>query len=182
MLKCCLFQEFFSPTGRLCSGGKRLTEQMWFLPLSHTERSWHQLVICSVLLFVLLQLFVLQIVIMSSVDSGWCVFDRCWQISMEEPIRVLHCESNALVQKLGLCLKSLIFFSPRRVSPFLPWGHFHARSRFARSTIPEKKWGTTRSLGRNKNAFYWLIGERTKLQRRTQLQRYKTLLSNAQTS
>ena len=34
----------------------------------------------------------------------------------------------------------------RRVSPFLAWGHFHARSRFARSTIPEEKWGTTRSL------------------------------------
>ena len=26
------------------------------------------------------------------------------------------------------------------------WGDFHARSRFARSTIPEKKWGTTVSL------------------------------------
>ena len=33
------------------------------------------------------------------------------------------------------------------VSPFLAWGDFHARSRFARSTIPEEKWGTTRSLG-----------------------------------
>ena len=32
------------------------------------------------------------------------------------------------------------------VSPFLAWGDFHARSGFARSTIPEKKWGTTRSL------------------------------------
>ena len=31
-------------------------------------------------------------------------------------------------------------------------------------------------IGRNKNAFYWLIGERTKLQRRTQLQRYTLLL------
>ena len=28
------------------------------------------------------------------------------------------------------------------VSPFLAWGDFHARSRFARSTIPEEKWGT----------------------------------------
>ena len=36
--------------------------------------------------------------------------------------------------------------SLRRVSPFLAWGDFHARSRFARSTIPEEKWGTTRSL------------------------------------
>ena len=49
-------------------------------------------------------------------------------------------------QKLGLCLWSLIFLSPLRVSPFLAWGDFHARSRFARSTIPEEKWGTTRSL------------------------------------
>ena len=32
------------------------------------------------------------------------------------------------------------------VSPFLVWRDFHARSRFARSTIPEGKWGTTRSL------------------------------------
>ena len=36
--------------------------------------------------------------------------------------------------------------APRLVSPFLAWGDFHARSRFARSTIPEEKWGTTRSL------------------------------------
>ena len=32
------------------------------------------------------------------------------------------------------------------VSPFLAWGDFHAPSRFARSTIPEEKWGTTRGL------------------------------------
>ena len=32
------------------------------------------------------------------------------------------------------------------MSPFLAWGDFHARSRFARSTIPKEKWGTTRSL------------------------------------
>ena len=43
-------------------------------------------------------------------------------------------------------LNKLIFLSPRRVSPFLAWGDFHARSRFARSTVPEEKWGTTRSL------------------------------------
>ena len=29
---------------------------------------------------------------------------------------------------------------------FLAWGDFHARLRFARSTIPEEKMGTTRSL------------------------------------
>ena len=37
--------------------------------------------------------------------------------------------------------------SPHRVSPFLAWGDFHAHSRLARSTIPEEKWGTTRSQG-----------------------------------
>ena len=31
-------------------------------------------------------------------------------------------------------------------TPFLAWGNFHARSRFAPSTIPEDKWETTRSL------------------------------------
>ena len=30
--------------------------------------------------------------------------------------------------------------------PFLARGEFHARSRFARSTIPEEEWGTTHSL------------------------------------
>ena len=39
-----------------------------------------------------------------------------------------------------------MFLSPRRVSPFLAWGDFQARSRFARSTILEEKGGTTRSL------------------------------------
>ena len=31
--------------------------------------------------------------------------------------------------------------------PLLTWGDFHARSRFALSTISEEKWETTRSLG-----------------------------------
>ena len=39
-----------------------------------------------------------------------------------------------------------VFYPPDGVSPFLAWGDFHACSRFARSTIPEEKWGTTRSL------------------------------------
>ena len=33
----------------------------------------------------------------------------------------------------------------RGETPLLAWGDFHARSRFARSTIPEEKWETTRS-------------------------------------
>ena len=34
----------------------------------------------------------------------------------------------------------------RGVSPCLAWSDFHVRSLFARSTIPEEKWGTSRSL------------------------------------
>ena len=41
----------------------------------------------------------------------------------------------------------MVILSPRRVLLFLAWGDFHARSRFAGSTFPEEKWGTTRSLG-----------------------------------
>ena len=37
-------------------------------------------------------------------------------------------------------------FSPPPRLAFLAWGGFHARLRFARSTIPEEKMGTTRSL------------------------------------
>ena len=37
----------------------------------------------------------------------------------------------------------------REKNDFLAWDDFHARSRFARSTIPEAKWGTTRSLDHN---------------------------------
>ena len=33
-----------------------------------------------------------------------------------------------------------------RKMTFLAWVDFHARSRFGRSTIPDEKWGTTRSL------------------------------------
>ena len=36
-----------------------------------------------------------------------------------------------------------------RKGPILAWGDFHARSRFARSTIPEENWGTTSSLYQN---------------------------------
>ena len=55
------------------------------------------------------------------------------------------------------------FLSPRRVSPFLAWGDFHARSRFARPTNPEEKWGTTRSLPMNQQIIAAL--EITKLPR-----------------
>ena len=56
--------------------------------------------------------------------------------------------ANYEVQKpTDVCvLRYRQFFSPRRVSPFLSWDDFHARSSFARSTIPREKWGTNRSL------------------------------------
>ena len=42
------------------------------------------------------------------------------------------------------------------VSPFLAWVDFHARSRFVRSTIPEEKRWTTRSLALISMADKWL--------------------------
>ena len=45
------------------------------------------------------------------------------------------------------------------MSPFLPWGDFHASLRFACSTIPEEKWGTTRSLIPKD---WWKPGKRNK--------------------
>jgi len=53
------------------------------------------------------------------------------------------------------CGERKMRFSPRRVSPFLAWGDFHACSRFAPSTIPEEKWGTTRSLKNKRMPIYW---------------------------
>ena len=53
------------------------------------------------------------------------------------------------VPKIWLYLARLSSFCRLRTPPrlaFLAWGDFHARSRFALSTIPEDKWGTTRSL------------------------------------
>ena len=55
--------------------------------------------------------------------------------------------ATTLPNTVNCSLKNIrAFCAVSRVSPFLGWGDFHARSRFARSTIPEEKWGTTRSL------------------------------------
>ena len=42
------------------------------------------------------------------------------------------------------------------VSPFLAWVDFHVRARFVRSTIPEEKRWTTRSLALISMADKWL--------------------------
>ena len=52
-----------------------------------------------------------EIVIMSSVDSGWRVFDRCWRIAMEELIRVIRSKSNAYKVKSLAFVCSPSFFS-----------------------------------------------------------------------
>ena len=44
------------------------------------------------------------------------------------------------------------------MSRFLAWGDFHARSRFTRSTIPEEKWGTTRSVVQANGALFARTG------------------------
>ena len=46
-----------------------------------------------------------------------------------------------------ICFLVTVDYQYNASSPhFLTWGDFHAHSRFARSTILEEKWGTTRSL------------------------------------
>ena len=58
-------------------------------------------------------------------------------------LRVVPHFSSGIVERAK---RERAWKSPRRVSPFLAWGDFHARSRFPRSTLPEEKWGTTHSL------------------------------------
>ena len=48
--------------------------------------------------------------------------------------------------KIKKKIKKIEKIAKRQHAPFLAWVDFHARSRFARSTIREEKWGTTRSL------------------------------------
>ena len=59
---------------------------------------------------------------------------------------LIFTRARVLPALLSLRKNGLIFLSPAACRPFLAWVDFHARSRFARSTIPEEKWGTTRSL------------------------------------
>ena len=52
--------------------------------------------------------------------------------------------------------------APHRVSSFLAWGDFHARSRFAPSTIPEYKtfFVSLLEVVENLNSTFWLNGKR----------------------
>ena len=71
--------------------------------------------------------------------------------TLRDRLRVVPHFSSGIVENL------ITSHEKRRhvgVSPFLASGDFHARSRFARSTIPEEKWGTTRSLPARR--LFWL--------------------------
>ena len=76
------------------------------------------------------------------VESGW-IYRLC-------RLRVVPHFSSGIVEraKRERAWKSTTATRGGRqnVSPFLAWVDFHARTRFARSTTPEEKWGTTRSL------------------------------------
>ena len=75
------------------------------------------------------------------------VIKRFRQIAMEQPIRVMRCESNVRMKSKARALSLVPHFSlfqPRLT--FLELGEFHAHSRLARSTIPERKWETTGCL------------------------------------
>ena len=59
---------------------------------------------------------------------------------MEEPIRVMRCESNVRMKSKAWVLSLVPHFSLSQLRlTFLKLGEFHARSRLARSTIPEGK-------------------------------------------
>ena len=75
--------------------------------------------------------------------SGWCVFDRCWQIATEEPPEFCVVRATYIkVQKLGLYLQSLIFLTPRRVSPFSR-GVVFTLARVSLAHLSLRKNGTT---------------------------------------
>ena len=92
-------------------------------------------------------------------------FIKCWHIYLElnskrlyqkkkkvvvlcSRLRVVPHFSSGIAEraKRERACKSPHARKARRSGPFLVWGDFQARSPFARSTIPEDKWGKIRSL------------------------------------
>ena len=78
-------------------------------------------------------------------------------------------ESRERAWKLPQARKGDTRREESRVSPFLAWGNFHARSRFARSTIPEEKrgllvvWKVDHVIN-NCKAIWWLAGPSSAVQ------------------
>ena len=76
----------------------------------------------------------------------WFLFYSSTLVSIWSRLRVVPHFSSGIVERTK---RERAWKSPHARKgdiAFLEWGDFHARSRFARSTIPEEKWGTTRSL------------------------------------
>ena len=98
-------------------------------------------------------MFTRKAVNLASFPKSVTVFGaRKWPI--EARLRVVPHFSSGIIISRASETRAHVKITKREkgdgVSPFLTWGDFHARSRFARSTIPEEKWGTTCSL-------YWCI-------------------------
>ena len=72
------------------------------------------------------------------------VLHNCLEFS--QPLSCLFSSGIVEQAKLEGVRKSPHARKGDTASRFLPRGDFHARSRFARSIVPEDKWGTTRSL------------------------------------
>ena len=94
-------------------------------------------------------MFTRKAVNLASFPKSVTVFGaRKWPI--EARLRVVPHFSSGIIISRASETRAHVKITKREkgdgVSPFLTWGDFHARSRFARSTIPEQKWGTTRSL------------------------------------
>ena len=101
------------------NGRKRVVKEMLTGSLSHFSRRHRPL---SQVVRVLISLLI---------RSHYVYYLRAWhRLSCPTNVRLL------LSGHLDTC----------STWPFLAWGDFHVRSRFALSTIPEEKWGTTRSL------------------------------------
>ena len=79
-------------------------------------------------------------------EHGWIYGNKYVQDTMHQSQSTFICWIVKYRLRVVPQFSSGIVERAKRVSPFLAWGDFHARSRFARSTIPEEKWGTTRSL------------------------------------
>ena len=79
----------------------------------------------------------------TSKSSHWPPNKRIGNSQPTNLLRVVSHFSSGIVERAK---RERAWKSPHARKGDTRRGDFHARSRFARSTIPEEKWGTTRSL------------------------------------
>ena len=111
-------------SGKFAAGKQNLIKDIFILPQPGTSMTEVPKVIVVVIAL-------LTYVVVSEVG-------RC-----NNKLRVVALFSSGIVERAK---RERAWNHPTREKAFLAWGDFHARSRCARSTIPEEKWGTTRSL------------------------------------